>query len=214
MSWKLYNAHRLRPGFDMWETACDIRTKAAKRVKDRLRTMYAVIVADWKASDTAGGDGVTRAEATKLLGRVPNGYFDASRLVRKLYTAQLSSYDRNVFDLSVCVAWRRVGRRWLITRFAGSGMFTDVLEFMTRHKALEDFHYQTSSDRPSNISAARWAARGRAWQIAHGDGNDNNWQNMLVTDIVSPTSWPYICPATDMLREEVDAIHAKSRKRR
>lgn len=183
MSWKIHEAYRLRSGFDVWETAGKIRRSTLKAAHACLVKLYPLIL----SSDVI-------SEAGAILGRRPTNTMDASRVALTMYKQNRNSEERNAWDLDVSVTWRRLGRHWLMIPYPGSGYFAGTLEHLRRNRALEDYHYQTSSDRPSHINARAWAARGRVWERAHGE-KDSNWGHMFSQNIITPSVWYEFDPA-------------------
>lgn len=102
-------------------------------------------------------------------------------MLHAAYVGQLGSSHRSDWDLDVSIAVHSDRSRWLLRAFAGSGLFSEVLDFLPKHESLEDWHYQNSTDRPANLSAIAWNARQRSW--------DRAFARMLTFEIVSPSLW-------------------------
>ncbi len=184
MSTKIYNAFRLKPRHDMWTVTADIRAKVEKRCRFILTKVY--------------GDITSNAKDYGYTGK--RDMFSVSRWVLEQYKAQAFKYDRNAWDLDVHIAVHNVDGRILLRAFHGSGWFSSTIKVVERHRSLEDYHYQNSSDRPDNITARAWNERRRTWERAMRP--DGNFIHQLVVEIVSPSSWHRIDPALDIIRRE------------
>jgi hypothetical protein len=206
VSTKIWEAYRLREGYDLWDVLRDIRVRAEKNAKKVLLKLYDALIADAKREPE------NRELLLGPLALVPDlTNFDrltASRFVLDKYRAQTNQMDRGVWDLDVAVVVRRASRRkFLLIPYPGSGMLNGSLGFLRRYKALADYHYQNQSDRPWNIPAREWNERARTWAPLL---EDDRWQDKLVLDIVSVTSWHRIDPAVDLLRKQyLKAVRTK-----
>lgn len=206
MSTKVWEAYRVREGYDLWDALRDIRLRAEKNAKRVLLKLYASLVEDANLAPEK------RELLTGALALVPDmasfDYLQASRFVLDKYRASTFTTERNVWDLNVAVVIRRASRRkFLLIPYPGSGLLNGTLGFLRRHKALADYHYQDQSDRPWNIPAREWSERAKTWAPLL---EDDRWQDKLVLDIVSVTGWHRIDPAVGQLRKRyLKAVRAK-----
>jgi hypothetical protein len=186
MSTKIWEAYRLKRGYDFWPTLIGMQKTARSNVKRSLREVIEVMCVE-HAKD-------------------PNyGPMQASAELYKKYLAQALVSEKNWFHLDTSVTIRRTAPRgsWLLIPYPGSGIVSDALKFMRKHPALSDYHYQNQSDRPTHISSREWAARARTW---HPLLEDERWQEMLVLDIVSIESFWRVSPAYDMMKKGLEAF--------
>jgi len=195
MSTKIYEAYVIKPRHDVWEVLWDIRRRAEKSVRASLTAIYSALIQDAKRSP----------EARELLtGEIDAGTFGhlaASRFVQEQFKATIGNAQRDTWDMSVAVAVRRASRnRTLLIPYPGSGLLGDALRFMRRHKALADYHYQNSSDRPSHITARVWNERARTWGELLRDAR---WQDKLVLDVVTVEGWFRIDPSWELARKDL-----------
>lgn len=198
MSIKIYEAYMLRDKRQLWSVCKTIRTRAEKNVQKALRVLYSVIIED--AESTLGKENDPykffrwhSAPSAPSAPGEPMTPMQASRFVRSEFAIQSTKVNRNEYDLGVCVAIREAqDGRILLTPYPGSGYLSRTLRFMAKMPELRDYHYQNSSDRPSNIPAKQWAERKRTWVPLLSDAN---WRDKLVLEIVSCNGWIDIDPA-------------------
>jgi hypothetical protein len=209
MSTKIWEAYRLREGYDLWDVLREIRLRAEKNAKKVLLKLYDALILDAKLEPEK------RELLIGPLALVPDltdfDYGRASRFVYDQYRTQIGQSARNVWDLDVAVVVRRASRRkLLLIPYPGSGLLWGTLGFLRRHKALADYHYQNQSDRPWNIPAREWAERAKTWAPLL---EDDRWSDKLVLEIVSVTGWHRIDPMVDKLRRDfLKAVRAKRAK--
>jgi len=194
VSTKIWNAFRLRRGFDLWEVMTEIQERGRKRATATLAKFMWGLTEN-PANASAFGL-ILKLEADKSeLARV----MEISRATFLAYREQIGKSERNVFDLDVSVAVHKVGRRYLFRPFSGSGLLSSTLAFMAKMPALEDYHYQNSSDRPEEIGARAWAARAATWDRAMYP--NWNWRPFLALDVVSVNGWHEIDPGAELMRK-------------
>jgi hypothetical protein len=103
----------------------------------------------------------------------------AREKVRREYLAQLSTRQRNEYDLDVWIVVREHrGRIYLMPRCDMT--MRGVLDFMETHPSLEDFSYWNNCDRPEEVSAREWAIRRGVWNKMLDE-----WRTYMVIEIVS-----------------------------
>jgi hypothetical protein len=205
VSTKIWEAYRVREGYDLWDALRDIRLRAEKNAQQILVKLYDALIEDAKR------DPEKRELLTGPLAPADGQDFDylqASRFVLNKYRVQVGLLDRGVWDLDVAVVVRRASRRkFLLIPYPGAGLLNGSLGFLRRHKALADYHYQDQSDRPWSIPAREWAERARTWAPLL---EDDRWQDKLVLDIVSVAGWHRIDPTVNLLRRQFrKAVRAK-----
>jgi len=198
MSTKIWEAYRVREGYDLWDALRDIRLRAERNAKRSLIKLYDALIEDVKR------DPEKRELLTGPLAPAVGQDFDylqASRFVHDRYRAQVGRTDGGVWDLDVAVVVRRANRRkFLLIPYPGSGLLNNSLKFLRRHKALIDYHYQDQSDRPWNVPAREWSERAQTWAPLL---EDDRWQDKLVLDIVSVTGWHRVDPIVDLMRKRL-----------
>lgn len=197
MSTKIYEAYCIKPGYDVWEVLWTIRRRAEKNVRATLTRLYNALLEDAKRPP----------EARELLeGEIDVerfNYLTASRFVQDRYKQTIGNPNRSSWDMSVAVAVRRARRnRCLLIPYPGSGLLSDSLRFLRRHKALADYCYFNNTDRPRHITARAWNERRRTWGELLPD---DRWQDKLVLDIVTVEGWFRIDPSWELARKELHA---------
>lgn len=185
MSVRIYEAYRLKQGRDLWQTIARLRAQAIRRVKRITTQLYESLLADSEG----------RAELRKMLAD-PIAKIDYMTAAKWLRTRQRQADPFFTPNAELRLNW--TGRRWLIRPHA-YGFLSGALVGVRRAPELEDYHYQTASDKPQHISVAAWAARGRTWNRLF-DGHDWLTKNEVVVPIASPRDWSAIDPAIDLLR--------------
>lgn len=201
MSTKIWEAYRVKPGYDVWKVLWDIRRRAEKRVRDGLKHIYREMLKDAKRPPDE------RGLLSPLYSHVPVpedlttfSYLDASRFVFQNYCATIGKTERSFWDLSCSVVVRRARKNLtLLIPYPGSGCLSGSLVCLRRHKALADYHYQNQTDKPSHVSAKSWRERARVWEPLL---DDERWQDKLVLDIVSPDGFFRVDPAWALMRRE------------
>lgn len=197
MSTKIYEAYVVKPHHDVWEVLWDIRRRAEKNVRTTLAAIYKALIEDAKLAPEA------RELLTGEIDPEKFSYLAASRFVQEQFKATIGNSERSSWDMSVAVAVRRASRnRCLLIPYPGSGLLGDALRFMRKHKALADYHYQNSSDRPRHITARVWNERKRTWGELLPDAR---WQDKLVLDIVTVEGWFRIDPSWELARKDLHA---------
>lgn len=192
MSIKIYEAYMLRDKRQLWSVCRTIRTKAEKNVRKALSALYKIVIEDAGITLGKENDPYKSVRSYKVSNESLTP-LQASRFVRAEFAIQSTKLNRNEYDLSVCVAIREAqDGRILLIPYPGSGFLSQSLRFMAKMPELRDYHYQNSSDRPSNIPARKWAERKRTWAPLL---NDASWRDKLVLEIVSYNGWVDIDPA-------------------
>ncbi len=209
MSTKIWKAYALKLPRQLWPVCREIRLQAEKQVARALTSHYEILV---KEAASRGADDEDFKEFRRADGSF--SAMEASRMVRALYGKQLTSYEKDFYDLDVSVAIRSTGKRVLLIPYPGSGIFGKCLDFMGNMKELRDYHYQDQVDRNPGISTRDWTDRKKTWEPLL----DDEWRHMLVLEIVSYNGWSNICPARKMeLQKAIAAMRqvtpvAKKRK--
>ncbi len=199
MSVKVYTAYRVKKGVKIWPLLRDLRLRAEKYATEDLRDLYARLVSEWEASPRAWRE--AQKEAQLPSGEAPSTRH-ASHYVRVKYRDQLASGMRNMFDFDTAIAVRHTGARYILIPYPGSGL-SCCLNFMKRHPALEDYHYQDAADKPNHISAAAWEGRARVWDRLL---DDDRFHDKLVLTIVCHERFYDVDPLF------VDARNARRRR--
>lgn len=207
MSTKIYDAYRVKPGVDIWQLVAEIRTRAEAIARAGLRDFYIrACVADRRPPDEEGAEKPDRLrawadyirnalvekkrrladESTKL------SLVDVADFVYQEYRAQLTSYERNSFNLDAnFVVYEHEGLFYLRLYSDRCSILGDVLDFVPDMPELEDYHYQNQSDWPDGMTAPEWDERRRVWEgILTEDGHWGPKQLLaeIVSDTASPTS--------------------------
>lgn len=206
MSTKVWTAYRLKKGVDLWDFACDVRQKAQKRCRAKLKevitfhleraTQDEVLKA--RVFNSYYGPGWENMQPPPRLGPYAVGNW-----IRKGFREQTIKGEKDLLDLDVCVVFRKYKGRWLVVPYSGSGFFGKVLDFLKRDKRLEDYHYQNQSDKSARCSDAEWKARGEAWDYVL---EEERFDDKLVIEISTHGGFSRIDPSTEM------AIAAKAKE--
>jgi hypothetical protein len=184
MSVRIYEAYRLKRGHDVWKTIARLRKRAIRNAKQITAQLYESLLADSEG----------RAELRKMLAD-PIAKIDYMTAAKWLRTRQRQADPFFTPNAELRLNW--TGRRWLIRPHA-YGFLSGALVGVRRAPELEDYHYQTASDKPQHISTAAWVARGRTWNRLF-DEHDRLTKNEVVVPIATPRDWATIDPAVELL---------------
>ena len=179
MSTKIFDAYRTKLGVDLWQLIAKIRPQAEKNVTRLVQRVYCQLE---PGVDTNSPD---YAKQLKIYG---NEFVARAAGVRdfilKAYKQQLGSGLRNSFNYDVCVAIRKLGRRYYL-RCHFDYPLDGVLDFLKELPELEEYEYRNSSDAQlEDMSVRAWRARGRTW-----DRVEKNWHNFLILPICDYDSY-------------------------
>lgn len=212
MSTKIWEAYRLKKGYDLWTVLHDIRVKAERGARKKLTELYDALVVDFKKKENrlevAKFIYTDQKFAQKVAREKDWGYMHAHDYILRKYREQRAKSERNPFDLDVALAIRHKDGRFYMIPYPGSGFLGATLRFLARHPALEDFHYQNQTDRPRHISGQAWAHRARVWNWLL---EDERWDDKLVLDIVTADGFGRVDPWTHQV---VTGWKKKRRKKR
>lgn len=182
MSVRIYEAYRLKRGHDVWKTIARLRKRAIRNAKQITAQLYENLLAD------PAGRAELRTVLDDPIAKID--YMAASRWLRHQSRADF-------FAPYVELRLNWTGQRWLIRPHA-FGFLSGALRHVRRAPEREDYHYQTASDRPQEVSEAAWAARGRAWHSLF-DEHGRLTKNEVVVPIATPRDWATIDPAVELL---------------
>jgi hypothetical protein len=163
MSFKLYEAYRLKPGVDLWEFVHDVRIKAQRRAGRILRTVYTSLLQDAETNKKMREEILKAYSQGREIPDRPVGAVDCACWVREKYKQASISPRRDKFDLDVSISFRKYKRHWYIIPFPGSGLFNNVLSFMRKDPRLEEYHYQNQTDKSAKYSNREWGRRRKIW---------------------------------------------------
>lgn len=195
MSTKIWEAYRLKSGYDLWAVLHEIRVKAERRARKKLTELYDALVQDFKKKENrvevANFIYKDKKFARKAAEEKDWGYLHAHDFVLRKYREQRAKSERNPFDLDVALAIRHKDGRFYMIPYPGSGFLGGTLRFLAHHEALEDFHYQNQTDKPNHISTRAWAHRARVWNWLL---DDERWDDKLVLDVVTADGFNRVDP--------------------
>lgn len=200
MSTKIYRAFRTKPDVDIFKLSAKIQKRGVKNAKGALTETYNNMRDAWLNQKDF------RKVFCEVLGRDPGinadgnlSYLNISEYIHKQYGKQLASHQRDMFDLNVSVAIRKLDNRYYLIPFC-SGFMHENLNFLDKMKELEEYGYWNNTDEPDEVTEEEWAERGENW-----DKLIERWQEMLVLEIVSYYGWFNIDPAYELARKETEA---------
>lgn len=206
MSIKVWTAYRTKPGVDIAQLVHDIRVKAHKNMAKLLVAEYKRLVSG-AANDKQFRDVIFNTLGMPIKPDSRVSFSNISQYVRKMYGDQLNKSSKDWFDLDTAVVFRKVGNRWILVPYPGSGFLRTSLDFLKRDKRLDDYHYQDQSDKSAKCSDKAWKARGKVWdKLLDLDGPGLFWDK-LALELMSFTGFYAVDPWLYLARE-----NAKSRK--
>lgn len=179
MSTKIYVAYRLRTGYLLWPVLRELRRKAEANAKKILTKAYKAYLDLWAQDEAAAEEAIKTIRYKRT--RETLTFHDAAWYFRQKFREQSTSFEKNEFDLDVAVSVRYTGSRYILVPYPGSGYLSSCLNFMRRHPALEDYHYQNASDKPRHISEVRWRERARVWDKLLDDGNFGDKLDLVIS---------------------------------
>lgn len=211
MSTKIWVAYRLKKGHNLWEVLRDIRKKTDKRLTKILSETYDRLIEAWKKDPKARLEAARSVYGEKFveagLDRKKVDMMEARDFIYRAYQQQKARFERNTFDLDLSLAIRHHKGRYYLIPYPGSGLFGRGLDWLKRHPALEDYHYQNQSDRPPHISSKEWSKRADVWEFML---DEDRWCDMVALDIVTPSSFSRIDPWMLRLIEAARKTRRKS----
>lgn len=189
MSTKIWTAYRLKKGHDLWAVLRDIRLKTELRCRKQLEQVYAGLLEYWESSPAdklAASIALYGEESGAKQAAEKWGLLTARDVVFRNYMKQLGQMDKNQYDLNVALVVRQYKARFYLVPYPGSGFLGRTLEWLKRHPALEDFHYQDQTDKSAKVSDRAWRQRGEVWDAMLNDapGGANTSGDRVVLEIV------------------------------
>lgn len=189
MSFKVYEAYRIKSGLQLFDVMASLRTTAQERVRNVLQTQYTETLKDptWLEGLVPPNTNLEELTVRKI-----------DLLFREQYGAQLSHLENSVwnFDLTLTI-WEHKKRYYLVPHKPGF-LLTNVLDFLQEDSQLEEYGYWDSSDRPKGVSPAAWRTRKKIWthikvpeQVARS----------LECSIVNYHNWNSISPWFEMAQK-------------
>lgn len=173
MSTKIYCAYRLRRGVNLWEFVQDVRRKARKNIKTKLKKIYHEIAASVRL------DNEEFQEILKCNGgdEVYSRLYYAMRYCKTEFRKNYASWERDYFDFTAYLRVFEHKKRYYFIPGVDSA-FSGVLDFLTRDDRLEDFSYWNNSDcQLETMSIREWHYRRDIWNAIH----DKGWVSLDLT---------------------------------
>lgn len=139
MSYKIYDAYRLKEGYDVWEIAEKIHVSLTNKIKHTLTQIYQEI------------DEEKRDEFHKQL------CISISEVA--------NSPHKSICDVDVGVHFWKYEDRYYIRAYDDNiSILNGTVELLEDMGELEDFHYQNHTDQPENINDEEWEERFKIWE--------------------------------------------------
>ena len=209
MSLKVWEAYRIKKGYELWTVMHDIRIKGQQNALKELKLHYHNLIDQFQDDEmrAAFADEMytDKDYARRRAAEKDWGLLQAHDYVFQMFSRQMGSSLRSPYDLHVSVNVRKYRGRYLLIPYPGSGILGDTLRFLKKHPALEDYHFQNASDKSAKCSDREWKARGKAWdKLLQDDVIDDN----LSLDIVNLDNFSSSDPWMDKLLR----AYAKKRK--
>lgn len=163
MSIKIYPAYRTKAGANLFSLVESLRERVEKNVRKVLK------------------------EEMASLGGTP---FEAYERIKTEFTKQHVRAERNHYGMDVSITFREQGQRYYVIPYA-NGMMQGVWKFLDRHKWLEDFHYQNSTDKSAACTDAEWEARKRIWESlgCNEVTSSSRWWDYVALEVLTPDSF-------------------------
>jgi hypothetical protein len=185
-------AYRLKTPHLLPEVLHEIRVRGQANIKQSLRELYAQMMLAVR-EDTP----LFRAKASKIKPHWGVRLEIAHDLVVRMYRRGSTMTVRSAFNFDVGVSVHYFQDQWVFVPHT-NWLVQHVLDFMADDPRLEDFHYETATDAPSDVPPEKWAER-EAWFAALSKTEASHDRLMLVL-----CDWDhliYVDPWLDMLRE-------------
>lgn len=164
MSTRAKNAYRLRRPGELWGLSQDIQVWGRREARNVLRKLYEDVAkhVDTRACEEYSnglryyeGLGKENAAAAARL-------YAAHALVMDAYKKQLHEPYRSPYDFRAMVVVHRHRRNIYLCAIEGDGM-RGVLSFLGADARLAEYSYDSSTDRPKEVSPQEWLGRGKVW---------------------------------------------------
>jgi len=127
------------------------------------------------------------------------GIFDIDLWMMKQYGEQLSSFQRNMWALDVCITMRRYRSRFYLIPYCDrASVVGGSLDFLEKDDRLEDFAYWNNADAPDDVSEAQWRWRSTVWNDLT---EDDRWKEYVVIDILNWGGWSDVSPMLELMHE-------------
>ena len=191
MSTKVYNVYKLKDPNDLWPLVHDIRLKATKNVRDRIKEVYfrymEGIDKSWLIYREALKGAQCSEERRDYCARLHIAQEYLRDKYREASTKPLTDSPWS-FDLSVGV---RHFKGDVFLHLYPSSQTYNTLDFVKRDKRVTEYHYQNAADKPRGISNKAWDARRDTW-----DGMDDadQWKDVLELNICKWDMWYLVDP--------------------
>lgn len=208
MSTKVYNAYRVKRGHNIFDVCEDIKRRGIENARQALREHYEKIRENptfvfkmWLIDN--------KKDSKPYLRR----YGWAAEFIEREYAKSESTkvYDNSfVWEYAMnCSLMVHENRGRYYIRALTNGMMSGILDFLRDHEALEDFHYQNSTDRPESITAREWAYREKVWGEIFPTVPP--YMRMMTVEIVTFDTFFRICPARQMDSDRADKLREEGK---
>jgi hypothetical protein len=206
MSTKIWTAYKLDKISDLPKLVADVQRQGRENVRAKLRELVERLVAapEMKGDERYKKELERRSVSTPQHLRERAAAINAACLIlREGYKSQLGEGRRSDMDFNVSVAVRFHGRGAYLIPHCDMHM-CNVLNFLSEHPLLSDFHYQNQTDKPEEISDKEWRKRERVWDAI----DERGWSNYVLIEVCSWDSYFAVEPSMDLLRE----LYAEERR--
>jgi len=198
MSIKVYNAFKVRRADHFWAVVRDIKVEATKRVTEVLRSFYLAHMENVDTTSPVYQSALAdRSDWDPQTAEYMARISIAHRFIEQSYREQSVSMQRNPYNFDVSVGFYEFEGGIYLRTFCDWTM-GEVLDFVAKDKRLRDFHYQTQTDRPKEITARAWRERRRVWDGIHS--LPGSMPVVLTLDICRWDMYHQVCPWFDMCR--------------
>lgn len=184
MSTKIYYAYRISKKVDILDLFDKIRLMAERRIARDEKLLYCI-------------HAISVMEAAKRFEKDPGDYFakrvvegNEKNIIDDIWTEKiLEEYSRDdsklrAIDLNFTCSVFYDSKYWYLRFYPNTRWMQDVLSKAEKKFKLEDYHYQNSTDPPSNISYEKYKKRDKKWEeLCKG----NNYTRGLLATIYSPS---------------------------
>jgi hypothetical protein len=203
VSTKVYEAYKMVNAKDLWPFVRDVQQKAELAAKTILKKVLVGLASNIDTSSDEYQKYKTSSYVEKDEELARLGFADMKMI--KGYLGQLGSAENNPFDFSASLVFREYKKEIYIIPHRGmpfgvkrkDSMWGDVFSFLRRDPRVVDFAYWNNTDRPRNISAREWEARGRVWDALDANG----WRANLVYEVTAPGGLYLLNPYSEVVRE-------------
>lgn len=187
MSTKIYTAYRLKNGKNLWKFIHKSKQQAKEGIEKILMDTYRRWLDDQEFLEKIVKN-YNPEDYTSLA-------FEMSDYLTRKYKEQVTSPLRTPFNMDVSYTVRESKGRYYIIPYC-DGIMRNTLDFLREHEDLEEYSYWDNTDKPEEISQAKWNKRGDNWEkvIEH-------WDNYVTVEILNLDIMPQINPIFQLLDE-------------